>query len=392
MLSFELDEDLVALQSTARAFATREVRPVLRMTEKSGPSRGLREKFDELGLMTLDWPERAGGAGLGSFYRVVVEEELSYGDLGTAFALDRGGAAAAFLRVLDTEQAHVALRSLSEGEGRAAFAAAEEGRASLGFRTTARRDSSGWTITGKKGFVLGADSASVCVVLAQIENTDGLSGAGAFLVPATAGWRIGQTPISLGLGGVSLNQLVFEEVKVASEARLDPPGELPALLRKFFDALSLTTASRAVGVARASYEYALAYAQERQAFGKPIGHFQSIAFLLAEMATSVEATRGLLWKAAWQAARSQATAEIAAAQAQSLETAFFCTNSAVQILGGAGYVQDHPVEKWMRDAKVLCVYGLHAQAASATLVASELGASLSHEDLFPFPSLHPCIT
>ncbi len=164
-------------------------------------------------------------------------------------------------------------------------------------------------------------------------------------------------------------------------------------MRRYFDSLSVVTAARAVGLAGAAFEYARSYAEERIAFGKPIGHFQAVAFLVADMATAVDAARWLLWKAAWTVDQKQpATGELAAAQAQALEAAFFCANSAVQVLGGAGYVQDHPVEKWMRDAKVLSLYGQHAQAAHAALLAAELGQPLDAPELFPLPSAHPSLS
>src|SRR5439155_23104375 len=124
----------------------------------------------------------------------------------------------------------------------------------------------------------------------------------------------------------------------------------------------------------------------RTAFGKPIGHFQAVAFLLADMHIAADAARLCTWKAAWAFDKGPATLEIAAAQAQALEAAFFCANSAVQVLGGAGYVQDHPVEKWMRDAKTLSLYGQHMQAAQATIAAAAFGRSLDSYELFPLPS------
>jgi alkylation response protein AidB-like acyl-CoA dehydrogenase len=111
------------------------------------------------------------------------------------------------------------------------------------------------------------------------------------------------------------------------------------------------------------------------------------------MATAVDAARWLVWRAAWEYDKGdRPTSNIATAQAQALDSAFFCANSCVQILGGAGYLQDHPAEKWMRDAKTLALYGLHPQAAHATLVAAELGRSLTSSDLFPLPSLHPSLS
>jgi alkylation response protein AidB-like acyl-CoA dehydrogenase len=392
MLSFELGDELTQLQSTAHDFAVREIRPALRATEKNGPSAALAAQFEELGLLALDWPEAAGGAGLSALYRAVVEEELAFGDLGTAFALDRGGAAAVFLRAVGTEAAHQALKDLIRGSGRAALATSEDGKAQESFRTLAKRAGDGWALSGTKSYVFGGGDAALHVVLAQVDPALGLAGAGAFLIRGSQGVRSGKTWTTLGLGGTPLREVHFDGVKLPSSARLDAPGQLPALLRKHYDLLSVVTASRAVGAARAASEYALAYANERQAFGKPIGHFQAIAFTLADLATQVDAARWLVWKAAWQLSQGSATAELAAAQAQALDSAFLCANMGVQVLGGAGYVKDHPSEKWMRDVKTLSLYGQHAQAAAATLAAAELGRDLTSPDLFPVASLHAALS
>lgn len=390
MVTFELTEEQSQLQTMVRAFAKGELRPALRKLEKSGVSPELCAKFTELGLLGIDWPEPAGGPGMGTLARALVEEELAYGDLGAAFALDTPGAAATFLLAAGTPKAHALLKGVLESGSTLAFAAAEEGKAADDFRTTAVKTADGWTLTGKKAFVLRGGEGAAHVVLAQVEPGKGLAGAGAFYVPAGhAGLRSGKTQTTLGLNAVPLREVVVESCKVGAADRLDAPGTLNATLRRFYDRLSITTAARAVGVAGAAFEYARAYAEERTAFGKPIGHFQAIAFLLADMATAVDAARWLVWKAAWAFDRGDAaTADCAAAQAQAQEAAWFVTNSAVQVLGGAGYVQDHPVEKWMRDARTLGLVGQHAQAATAALAAAELGAPTDASDLFPLPSLH----
>jgi alkylation response protein AidB-like acyl-CoA dehydrogenase len=394
MISLGLSAELTAVQSTVRELAKTHLRPKLRAVEKEGASADLKARFAELGLFGADWPEAAGGGGLGALTRAVIEEELAFGDVGCAFALDRGGAAAQLLLALGTPAAHGALKRLAETDGHAALCAAEEGKAQDDFRTTAARAGDGWLLNGKKAWVFGGTDASLHLVLAQVEAGRGLGGAGVFLVEGmSAGLRAGRTQTTLGLQAVAVREVIVEGLKLPAAARLDAPGTLHATLRRFYDRLSLITASRAVGLAGAAFEYARAYAEERTAFGKPIGHFQAIAFLLSDMAIAVDAARLCTWKAAWALEQGQsASLELSCAQAQALEAAFFCANSAVQVLGGAGYLQDHPVEKWMRDAKTLSLYGQHAQAAHAVIAASALGRSLESGDLFPLPSLHPSLT
>ena len=394
MASFELGDELTQIQATVQQFAAKHLRPKLRAIEKSGPTAALRESFSELGLTGVEWPEAAGGQAMGTLVRALIEEELAIGDIGAAFALDAPGAASQLLLALGTPAAHAALKTLLQSGGRAALAAAEEGKATDDFRTNAARTADGWKLTGKKAWVFHGGDAELHLVLAQVEPGKGLAGAGVFLVRAgNQGLRQSRTFTTLGLQAVPVREVVVEGAVVPSADRLDAPGTLPDVLRAYYDRLSLVTAARGVGLAHAAYEYARAYAEERQAFGKPIGHFQAIAFLLADMATAVDAARWLVWRAAWEYdAGKNPTSNIATAQAQALEASFFCANSCVQILGGAGYLQDHPAEKWMRDAKTLCLYGLHPQAAHATLVAAELGRSLTSADLFPLPSLHPSLS
>lgn len=394
MASFDLSEEQTQIQTTVQQFAAKQLRPKLRAIEKSGPSEALKASFNELGLTGVEWPEAAGGQGMGTLVRALIEEELAIGDVGAAFALDAPGAASQLLLALGTPAAHAALKGLLQSGGRAALAAAEEGKASDDFRTSAVRTAAGWELTGKKAWVFHGGDAELHLVLAQVEPGKGLSGAGIFLVRAgNTGLRQSRTFTTLGLQAMPVREVVVEGAKVAAADRLDAPGTLPEVLRAYYDRLSLVTAARGVGLAHAAYEYARAYAEERQAFGKPIGHFQAIAFLLADMATAVDAARWLVWRAAWEYDKGdKPTSNIATAQAQALDSAFFCANSCVQILGGAGYLQDHPAEKWMRDAKTLALYGLHPQAAHATLVAAELGRSLTSPDLFPLPSLHPSLS
>ncbi len=394
MASFDLGEELTQIQTTVAQFAARQLRPKLRAIEKAGPTDALRAAFAELGLTGVDWPEAAGGQGMGTLVRAIIEEELAAGDIGAAFALDGPGAASQLLLALGTDGAHGLLKELLASGQRAALAAAEDGKANDDFRTTALRTANGFELTGKKAWVFNGGDAAFHLVLAQVEPGKGLAGAGIFLVRSgNTALRSTRTFTTLGLQAVPVREVVVEGAKVSAADRLDVPGTLPELLRRHYDRLSLVTAARGVGLAHAAYEYARAYAEERHAFGKPIGHFQAIAFLLADLATAVDAARLLVWRAAWETDAGKASsANIATAQTQALEAAFFCANACVQILGGAGYLQDHPAEKWMRDAKTLSLYGLHPQAADATLVAAELGKSLTSPDLFPLPSLHPSLS
>ena len=146
-----------------------------------------------------------------------------------------------------------------------------------------------------------------------------------------------------------------------------------------------------MGCSRAAFEVALRYSEERQAFGKPIGHFQAIAFLLADMATELDAARAMLWRGcrAHDLKSAEAEQRLAQAVVQTREAAWFVTSNAHQILGGAGYVQDHPVEKWMRDARALAQNALPTEAAQALLIAWRTGAALEETDVQAFVGAQP---
>lgn len=399
-MTFDLGEELSAIQAAARAFAEKEIRPRLREIERNGVPEALAARYDEAGFAGLDLAESAGGHGLSITARAIVEEELSTGDLGAAVALDRGGAAAVFLAELASpEQAARLLGAGGRGpagadrgrplKGRLALALSEEGASRADFKTTARRAGSDFIVDGKKAYVLRGGDADLWVVLAQLEP--GPAGIAAFAVASDErGVRRGKRCATLGLNAVPVDEVVFEGCRVPAAARLGD-GDLTPRLCRAFDRLQVIVGARAVGVARAAYDYALRYAEERTAFGKPISHFQAIAFALADMATQVDAARWMVWRAAGAVDRGEAAGEPAQALVQAHEAAAFVTDWAVQLLGGAGYLRDHPVEKWMRDAKTLALYGATAEAATAAVASAVLGRKAAAEDL-PLPETQPVLT
>ena len=161
MVTFDLGDELTQIQSTVQQFAVKQLRPKLRAIEKSGPSDSLRADFAELGLTGVEWPEAAGGQAMGTLVRVLIEEELAAGDVGASFALDAPGAASQLLLAINTPAAHAVLKGLLQSGGRAALAAAEEGKAQDDFRTTAARTATGWSLTGKKAWVFHGGDAAV---------------------------------------------------------------------------------------------------------------------------------------------------------------------------------------------------------------------------------------
>jgi alkylation response protein AidB-like acyl-CoA dehydrogenase len=325
MISFAPEEHELQLADSARSFAADVLRPRLREHESArAVSDDARRAFHELGLVGMDLPEELGFGGIPLTARALVEEELAAGDLGAAVALDATGLAGEVLRAFPEKRKRLLEPFLEQPLRRAALAVGRSvlggARAQLFVRID--QDLQAWAVEG---------------AMSAVEDRDVL---GLAEIPPAA--------VQLSSG---------EKLGDAREALQQ------ALLR-----YAGVNSARAVGCARAAFEHARRYAEERTAFGKPIGHFQAIAFLLADMATEIEGARALTWRAcvAHDRAAADAPLRLLQARAHTSEMLDFVASSAVQILGGAGYVQDHPVEKWMRDARVLAQVGLTAEAARAS--------------------------
>ena len=377
MISFEPTDEERSLQDTVGRFAQLEIRPRLREAEDLGAVPPvLIARAQELGLSLLDYPESVGGLGLGMRSRVLVEEELAAGDLAIAQGL--GGpepAGHAVLEMGTPDQQARWLPGFATEPGRKGALAVTE--AQPGFclsqtATTAVRTAAGYRLDGCKSFIDYGDAADPCVVVARMDD----GALGLFAVGAgTLGRRVSKRHEKLGLRAIPSVELVFENCAIPASGKLDGTPFSPGFERTLAR-IRVITAAQAVGVARAAFEYAARYAVERQTFGRAIAEHQGIAFLVAEMGTEVEAARSMVWRAAWSIDRSESAAvrEAALALAQASEAAMFVTNNAVQVLGGHGYIQDHPVEKWFRDAKMLVLSWGSVQSLNRS-IASTLPAS-----------------
>jgi alkylation response protein AidB-like acyl-CoA dehydrogenase len=356
VIDFSLEEEQRLLVQTVRDFAGTWIRPRLREFERAGDvPADVRNAFASLGLALLDVPERWGGLGQSQVTAALVHEELAFGDAGAAVALFRSQPlVAAVLELGDDVQRERLLREPVVG----AVALAGEARA--------RRLPGSYRLEGTKRWVVGSGCA---IVLADADADE--TGPAAFVVGPVPGTRYE----TLGLDAARIGELVLDGCEVSEADRLPAGGDLGAALRRFQARYALINAARQVGLGRAAYEYSLGYAEERRAFGKPIAHFQSIAFLLAEVHMEVESARGLLWRAAaaWDMGLAHAPVLVAEAAVHAAEAAWRAADAAVQILGGAGYVRDHPVEKWMRDTQTLALLGSSAEQHLMTVAAALLG-------------------
>lgn len=376
MISFGLEEDQQIIQETVRKFAAEELRPNMRAFEKSGVPDRLRTRFDELGLGLDD---------VALPTAVLVHEELAFGDPGAAVALSA------------PYDGNRALAALADDAQRARFLGKptaicySERKAPLdGFATVAERVDGGWALTGHKAFVVGAAAAELHLVLAQLQGATGWDGVGAFVVErGNPGLRVGKRHALLGLEAVAAHEVALEGCRVAEGDRLLGGGELITRVESVLARAMVVNAARQVGLARAAYEFALGYTQERKAFGKPVAHFQSIAFTLAEMAMDVDAARWMVWRAATDLEKGR-WPSAAAATAHANEAAWRVADHGVQLLGGAGYVKDHPVEKWLRDTKALALFAPPSEVAELALAGAELGTPVATG--LPSTALQPFFT
>jgi alkylation response protein AidB-like acyl-CoA dehydrogenase len=334
MIDFELDSELELLRETARAFAQDRLRPRERTHESSRQVEpGVVRAYREIGLQELELPEAVGGAGLGPLARVVVLEELACGDAGAALALDSLGPALYPLLEFGGEEAlrRLALPLLEVPGARAVLIWSPE---------LARSGCAGGKLSAELPWVP-ADRVDLLVILGEDEacavrqgfTLDSLRGAGMRAAGASS-VRLDAAPVVASFSG-------------------------PTPARRALARARLYVAAMLVGVMRASAEYSREYALERVAFGRPIAHHQALAFLIADMASALDGTRLLVQEAAWRLERGLGAAEACAtAFVEAVEQSLFVTPNGVQILGGHGFMQDYPVEKYMREARVLgLLYG-----------------------------------
>lgn len=362
-----------ASQKLAKTLAAR-----IRDTEKSGLSEELRAAAQEMGLGVAHLPESAGGAGLGLVTTVLLEEEIAVGDPAAAFAL--GGSAGFGLALAELGSAEQS-KDAASSIGAVAFGEARPHKDRAGLSTVF----SNGAISGEKAYVLGADRAERFVVFAQVDEAKGYGGIGAFLVEKASGVTVTSRQRTLGLDAASFGGLKLENAKAT---RLAGPDFERATLR-FFAKYGLLIAARCVGLSRAAFETTRAYVETRRAFGKPVSHFQAVAFTVADRAMDVDASRALVHRAAWlwDQNEDENAALLASARAISYaqQAAMRCGDDGVQLHGGAGFMRDYAVEKYMRDAKQLALCGLPTSCADQLAAAIELGRDPDLALVLPWP-------
>jgi alkylation response protein AidB-like acyl-CoA dehydrogenase len=395
MISFSPTEDQTMMQDTVAQFARAVLRPRMREAELSRAiPEDVRKTAHEMGLGMAALSSAVGGAGLGLTTTVLLEDEVAWGDAAAAFGFGGPGAFGLAVAELGTEeQARRLLLPFTEAGAHSRFGAVAWGEPKAlpdraGLATTARAEGGGWVLSGEKAYVVNADRAELFVVFAEVDASKGMSGVGAFVVKKdNPGLSIGGRATTLGLDVASFGSLTLVNARVAGEDRLLGGGSFDAPLVRFFAKNALVMAARGVGLSRAAFDVTREYCDTRVAFGKPIGHFQAVAFTLADRAMDVEAARALVWRAAflWDSGAPEKDALLATAHAVSFahEAAMRCGDDAVQLHGGAGFMRDYPVEKMMRDAKQLQLCGMTAEHADQLAACIALGRPVDPAMVLP---------
>ena len=377
-MDFELSEDLQALQDVARRFGAEEIAPHARDWDREASiPREVIAKLGELGFLGLFIPTEYGGSGFGDLEATVIMEEIARFDGATALTLDAHNAlcCAHLLHAASDEQKAKYLPKLATGEWLGAWALSEPdcGSDVAALTSTATEDGDHWVLNGKKQWITNGMHAGVFVIMAKTTPEGGKDGISSFIVEAGApGLEIGNKEDKLGMRGSDTVELTLDNLRI-------PKANLCGTLHHGFkyamrvlERGRITIAALAVGLARGALEDALAYAQQRKAFGKPIFHHQSIQFLLADMATDIDAGRLLTRKAAILSDRNEpCNYEASIAKLQTSEMAVRAGLNAIQIFGGTGYTKEVSVERCLRDAK-LCEIGEGSSQIQRVVIARHL--------------------
>jgi alkylation response protein AidB-like acyl-CoA dehydrogenase len=358
-MDFALSPEHLEIQRTVREFAERRIVPVADELERKGefPHEIIREAA-ALGLLGVPYPEEIGGTGLDSLAYAITVEELSRasGSVGIIVSAHTSlGCNPIWLAGTDAQKDRY-LRPMASGEVIGAYGLTEPGAGSdsRGTRTRARRDGDEWVLDGSKRFITNAGVAGTYVVTAVTEREAESGRISAFIVEAdTPGFSIGRMEEKMGLHASNTGELIFEGARIPAENLLGEEGEGDKLFLKTLDGGRIGIAAMALGLAQAAYEAASAYAKERRQFGRPIGEFQGVAFMIADMATRIDAARLMTYRAAWlKDGGKPYTTEAAMAKLFASEVARDVTNDAIQVHGGYGYVTEYHVERYLRDAKL----------------------------------------
>ncbi|XP_062553877.1 short-chain specific acyl-CoA dehydrogenase, mitochondrial-like [Armigeres subalbatus] len=358
-----LSETHQMLQKTCRDFADNELVPIAAKIDREHLYPGEQvEKMGELGLMAIAVNEKYGGTGLDYLAYAIALEEISRGCASAGVIMSVNNSL--YLGPIDyfgnEEQKQKYVAGYTDGKKVGCFALSEPGNGSDAgaASTVASLKSDRWVLNGTKCWITNAYEAESAVVFATTDKSLKHKGISAFIVPkGTPGFTLGKKEDKLGIRGSSTAQLIFEDCEIPKENLLGEPGFGFKIAMQTLDSGRIGIASQALGIAQASLECAVDYANKRIAFGKPISKLQAIQQKIADMSLNLESARLLTWRAAWlKDNKKPFTKEAAMGKLAASEAATFCAHQCIQILGGMGYVSDMPAERHYRDARITEIY------------------------------------
>ncbi len=380
-MNFELTEEQQMIRKMVRDFAENEIAPLAQETDKTGqfPWEIIR-KMGALGLMGLPFSDEYGGAGADTVSYAITMEEISRvcGSTGITLAAHISLASFPIYHFGSEEQKRKYVSKLASGEWIGAFGLTEPGAGSDagGTKTRAVLDGNEWVINGQKCFITNGSIADVVVLTALTDPEKGTRGISSFIVEkGTPGFRPGRDEEKMGLKGSITSELFFEDCRIPKENILGTPGDGFKQALVTLDGGRISIGAMALGLAQGAFERALAYSKERQQFGQPICNFQGVQWMLADMATEIEAARLMVYRAAWLEDQGvRFTKEAAMAKLYASEVAERACFKALQIHGGYGYMREYEVERMYRDQR-LCTIGEGTSEIQRLVIARQvLGA------------------
>jgi butyryl-CoA dehydrogenase len=379
-MKLELTDEQQMIQALARDFAEHEVKPIAGECDREARfPHATVKRMAELGLMGLMIPEALGGAGAGAMAYVLALEEVAVACASHAVVMSVNNSLVCdpLHRFGTPEQHERLLVPLASGKGLGCFALTEPqaGSDARNQATLARRDGDHYVLNGRKIFVTSGRESTVALTFAQTDPARAHHGISAFLVEkGTPGFLIPKVEEKLGLRASDTAEFVFEDCRVPAANRLGAEGQGFKIAMKAIDGGRIGIATQALGIARAALEASVAYAKERKSFGVPIGQHQMIQWMLADMATGIDAARLLTWRAATLKDRGQPYGTAGSmAKLFASETAMRVATDAIQVHGGHGYIKEYPVERFFRDAKITQIYEGTSQIQRLVIARSLLG-------------------
>lgn len=362
-MDYHLTDEQKMVQELARKIAEEKIRPVAaELDEKEEFPWEVMKVLAKSDLFGIYIEEKYGGTGAGVLELCLATEELSRacGGIAVCYAASALGTYPIILFGND-EQKERYLPSLARGDALTAFALTEAGAGSdaAAIQTTAKRDGDSYILNGTKQWITNGGEAEIYTVIAMTDKTKGARGASAFIVEkGMKGFDFGKKEKKMGIRASATRELVFTDCRIPKENLLGKEGMGFVVAMKTFDQSRPGVAAQAVGIAQGALDLAIEYAREREQFGRAISSFQGIQFMLADMATQIEAARALVYSAARMidAGATRVSKESAMAKLFASDVCMKVTTDCVQIFGGYGYMKDYPIEKFMRDAKITQIY------------------------------------